>query len=93
MSPTQTNKFSPGTIVGTANAVRTVPPEEIQKAISRHLSSDWGDCCSEDQRENDEALVRGDRIFSVYNTAEGITFWIITEADRSATTVMLPEDY
>ena len=50
MSPTQTNKFSPGQIVGTVNAVRTVPPEEIQTAISRHLSGDWGDCCSEDHR-------------------------------------------
>jgi len=85
--------FAPGQIVATSNVVRQLPEYEVQRALARHLAGDWGDCCPEDVDANTVALEAGDRLFSVYHTADGIKFWIITEADRSATTVLLPEDY
>jgi hypothetical protein len=60
--------------------------------LIRHLSGDWGDLSSEDKAENDFSLRRDLRIFSAYDTPKG-RLWIITEADRSATTVLLPSEY
>lgn len=54
---------------------------------------DWGKVCPEDWQSNQDALVNGERILSVYEDRTGREFWIITEACRSATTVLLPEDY
>lgn len=59
----------------------------------RHATGDWGDCCPEDAAANDRALKVGGRIFSVYHTAKGIKLWIITEADRSSTCILLPDEY
>ncbi len=67
--------------------------EELQGLIRRHVSGDWGDLDEEDKRENQISLERGFRIFSAYNTSKDIRVWVITEADRSYTTVLLPEDY
>lgn len=86
-------KFEAGQVVNTANAQRVLPGEEVLQALSRHLQGDWGDCDPADAEENERALQDGDRLFSVYHTSTGTKFWIITEADRSATTVLLPEDY
>ncbi|WP_339682473.1 hypothetical protein [Gimesia maris] len=86
-------KFEAGQAVITANAQRVLPGEEVLQAYSRHLQGDWGDCDPADAEENERALQNGDRLFSVYHTKGGTKFWIITEADRSATTVLLPEDY
>lgn len=86
-------KFSPGRLVATPNALAHVSPEEILTALSRHVRGDWGDCCPEDRAANDTALTEGSRLFSVYHTATHTRFWIITEWDRSLTTVLLPEDY
>jgi hypothetical protein len=69
--------------------------------IARHVAGDWGDVCPEDAQTNEEALQEGSRIFSVYvlpPLSEGETLavakvWIITEADRSVTTILLPEEY
>ncbi|HRJ27381.1 MAG TPA: hypothetical protein PLO61_07725 [Fimbriimonadaceae bacterium] len=61
--------------------------------IGRHASGDWGEVCDEDRASNEEALVEGLRLMSVYTSTSGLTFWIITEWDRSITTVLLPEDY
>lgn len=64
--------------------------------IHRHQSGDWGDLCPEDQQENEFALHNHLRIFSAYQLTfnnETIKIWIITEADRSATTVLLPSEY
>jgi hypothetical protein len=58
-----------------------------------HHSGDWGDVGPEDHAANVRALVEGTRLFSVYHSQTGVKFWIITEADRGATTVLLPEDY
>lgn len=66
--------------------------EAVHKSIQRHLKCDWGDMSNEDKSENDFAVKKGDlRIFSAYELNPKI--WIITEADRSATTVLFPEEY
>jgi len=65
----------------------------IEKALKRHHLGDWGDLDEDDKRCNEAALVEGGRLFSVYYTGDGVKFWIITEADRSVTTILLPEDY
>lgn len=85
--------FAAGSIHATANATRTIPPDEVLAALARHLNGDWGDVDHDDCRANDRAVNEGSRIFSVYHTAGGVKFWVITEADRSSTTVLLPEDY
>jgi hypothetical protein len=60
--------------------------------IARHAAGDWGDLDKHDRRANEEALKTGARLLSAY-TLEGVKFWVITEADRSATTVLLPSEY
>lgn len=85
--------FPLGRLVSTPAALEAIPPDEIQVALSRHLQGDWGECGPEDWEENELSLKEGYRLFSVYRSSAGTKFWIITEADRSATTVLLPEDY
>jgi len=86
-------KFSPGQILITTNAQQLLSESDVQTVLRRHLAGDWGDCDPEDAAANDLALKEGERLLSVYHTAEKVRFWVITEADRSATTVLLPEDY
>ena len=86
-------KFPFGQIVATPNALSKIPNEEILGALSRHVQGDWGTLDAEDWTANERALKHGGRLFSEYHTTQKIKFWIITEADRSATTVLLPEDY
>lgn len=59
----------------------------------RHAQGDWGDVCKEDWESNDEALKSGQRLLSEYKLPDGKRIWIITEWDRSATTLLFPEDY
>jgi hypothetical protein len=61
--------------------------------LARHLSGEWGDIDPEDIGINERALVHGDRIMSVYKITETLTIWIITEHDRSVTTILLPAEY
>jgi hypothetical protein len=61
--------------------------------LRRHLSGDWGDISEDDRNANARAIVDGDRLFSSYKVSDDLTLWIITEADRSATTLLLPDDY
>ena len=82
-----------GQIVATANAADQLPNSAILIALGRHCSGDWGDVCEEDRKSNEFAFLNGERIVSVYHTGAGVKFWIITEWDRSVTTVLLPEDY
>ncbi|MBA4062577.1 MAG: hypothetical protein C0501_02500 [Isosphaera sp.] len=89
---TRTVRFSLGQTVITANASLRLATEEVLTALKRHASGDWGDLCPEDSLANDEALQHGGRLFSAYGQGDS-RFWIITEADRSATTVLLPNDY
>jgi hypothetical protein len=71
----------------------TLNPVDVLRAIERHESGDWGNLCSEDWALNNAALVEDGLIFSTYLTRDGVEFWIITDSDRSATTVLLPLEY
>jgi hypothetical protein len=86
-------KFPLGRLVATSNAASQLSPEDVAVGIGRHASGDWGEVCDEDRASNEEALVEGLRLMSVYTSTSGLTFWIITEWDRSTTTILLPEDY
>ena len=61
--------------------------------LRRHMSSDWGEVSEDDARENELSLREGFRLLSAYRTVRGQKIWIITEADRSATTILLPSEY
>ena len=61
--------------------------------LACHASGDWGQLCEEDRRANDEAIAEGTRLLSAYELDTGVKIWIITEADRSVTTILLPEEY
>jgi len=70
----------------------------VQKSLNRHVKCDWGDVDGEDKQTNDQALKQGTRLLSAYNDGRfprhGVaTIWIITEADRSATTILFPDEY
>lgn len=86
-------RFALGRTVITRGALAELPQDEVQTAMARHIRCDWGDVCDEDKQANDDALKHGARLLSSYHTQAGRKFWIITEADRSATTVLLPEEY
>ncbi len=86
-------KFQLGQLVATPGAMAEVDHDDMVEAIKRHLSGDWGDVCEEDKAHNDQALVEGTRLLSSYKSAKGLKFWIITEGDRSVTTVLLPDEY
>ena len=87
------SSLSLGRLVATPNALAQVSFEEIVTALSRHAARDWGDVCPEDWRANEKASKHGFRILSTYHASAGMKFWIITEADRTLTTVLMPEDY
>lgn len=61
--------------------------------LARHQSGDWGIVCREDAKENDFSVKEGFRILSAYKTKNNVKIWIISEADRSSTTILLPSDY
>ena len=61
--------------------------------LRRHLCGDWGELAEEDVKENELSIEQGFRLLSRYETAKGERIWIITEADRSATTILLPDEY
>ena len=82
-----------GRTVATPAALAAVSPLDIAAALRRHASCDWGEVDPDDRAANDDAVRSGERLLSVYLTASGTTFWVLTEADRSATTVLLPDDY
>jgi len=82
-----------GKVVITPNALDQLTPADIQFALQRHQAGDWGDLGEEDWKTNDAAITNGSRLLSSYRTASGVTFWIITEATREATTILLPDDY
>jgi hypothetical protein len=87
------SKFPLGQVVITRNAKDQLHPADVPLALNRHASGDWGNVDEHDRRENEISLAQNLRLFSVYHDQNGVKFWIITEADRSATTVLLPEDY
>jgi hypothetical protein len=86
-------KFSLGRTVATPGVLANVPDDEIQSALSRHHHGDWGEVCKSDWQANEQGLLEGDRLLSVFRSKAGVKFYIITEHDRSATTVLLPDEY
>ncbi len=87
------SKFPLGHLVATSNAAAQLSNEALSDGLRRHASGDWGELDDEDRAENEDALAVGNRLLSVYTSSTGVTFWIITEWDRSVTTILLPEDY
>jgi hypothetical protein len=86
-------RFSLGRIVMAESVSQTLSLHDIATALLRHAQGDWGDACVEDRDANESALWEASRLHSVYHDRKGVRFWIITEADRNTTTVLLPDDY
>ena len=85
--------FKPGSIVATPGALELAEQGiDLLAYLKRHLTGDWGDLCEADKAENAFSLKNGFRLLSAYTTPCG-KLWIITEADRSATTFLLPDEY
>ena len=89
------HKFPSGRVMSTPGAMDALEKSGQPVAIFllRHLSGDWGDVCSEDGKLNDAAIRDGERVLSAYELSTGVRIWIITERDRSYTTLTLPEEY
>lgn len=88
-------RFPVGQLVATPAALEALERsgEMYTKFLARHARADWGDLGDEDIESNNEALRHGGRLLSAYQLADAGRLWIITEADRSVTTVLLPSDY
>ena len=87
--------FSLGQIVATAGCLEELSKnnQSPREFLQRHVSADWGSVCTEDAEANQAALQHGDRVMSVYPLRDGSNIWVITEWDRSATTLLLPSEY
>ncbi len=102
-----TARFNLGVVVATPAALDLMAeyPEAAANVLSRHASGDWGEVCAEDARENELSVREGFRILSAYQLDRALAdaagepadprakLWIITEADRSSTCILLPEEY
>lgn len=91
-------KFDTGQLVFTRGVMDELDKDMdfrlfVFRSLGRHIKGDWGDLCAEDKRENDFALDKYLRILSAYEDKHHPKLWIITEADRSTTTVLFPEEY
>lgn len=91
--PQRRMPFPLGMLCATPGVKASISELELLTALRRHAARDWGDVCQEDAQANDDALVHGGRLLSRYRTKDGVIFWFITEADRSATTALLPDEY
>lgn len=102
--PSKTTCFELGQLYATPGAQAALERYQVNPLLllGRHMTGDWGDVCAEDAQANNEALQTGGRLFSVYalpvpdggsEALAPIKIWIITEADRSATTLLLPDEY
>jgi len=87
------SRFPTGKLSATSNALAQISEKDIQFALFRHSTGDWGDLDEADRAANEAALREDKRLLSQYTDEKGTPFWIITEWDRSATIVLLPEDY
>jgi hypothetical protein len=87
--------FSLGQIVATPGALRALQKaeQEPHEFLDRHVNGDWGEVAEEDKKENEFSVQHGFRILSAYTTSAGDRIWLLTEADRSTTTFLLPEEY
>lgn len=90
-----TPRFRLGNLVATPGALQTLEAAEVDTfhLVLRHAKGDWGDLDAEDKQSNEDALKHGDRLLSAYKLPTGEKVWIITEADRSSTTILRPDEY
>lgn len=93
-------KFKTGTVYGSDEVTDLLCIDDnfgkfVNESFDRHINGDWGDLCDEDKTANDDALEHGGRLMSAYNCPDypDGKIWIITEADRSCTTVLFPHEY
>jgi hypothetical protein len=88
-------RFSLGALVWTPGAKEAFEAngENALTYLRRHINGDWGDVSEEDAQENEFSVDKDLRILSAYHLKDGTKIWIISEADRSATTILLPEEY
>ena len=98
--PSSTPRFPMGQLLATPGSLRAMAELGVwpQTLLARHARGDWGDMCADDRAANELALTHGNRLMSSYRlqapgTAAEITIWVITEWDRSVTTILLPEEY
>ena len=89
------SKFHLGEIISTTHSFEHCEKNRFAlfSYLARHANGDWGDVCEEDWKSNDEALKNGERLLSEYKLPDGRRIWIISEWNRSATTLLFPEDY
>ena len=95
MSDPFPKKFDPGTVTLTRGVHDWIDSDafmDLMVLLQRHLSCDWGEVDSQDWKENDLSVQRGYRILSAYRLHDR-RLWIITEGDRSVTTILFPEEY
>lgn len=93
MHTSTTKSFALGQTVITPDALENLDAADVLSALQRHARGDWGDVPAEDRAANERSICEGCRLLSAYTDRKGTKFWIITEADRSVTTVLLPENY
>jgi hypothetical protein len=88
-------RFPLGQLVATPGALEALLEAGDRPAglLRRHVCGDWGDLDEHDRQENERSLKDGCRLLSAYTLTSGVRLWIITEADRSSTTLLLPEEY
>lgn len=89
------SRFPLGQTVATPGALQALTESGESPAVflDRHVTGDWGEVDAEDAKENELSVAKGFRIVSAYRTAKGQKLWVITEADRSSTCILLPEEY
>ena len=85
--------FSLGEVVITHSASDALSNSDVNSGLIRHMDGDWGDVPAADRRLNQQALKSGERLMSEYRSSKGVRYWIITEWDRSVTTILLPTYY
>jgi hypothetical protein len=86
-------KFAPGQIRVTSGAQEKLSCYDLALALTRHLTGDWGELVGEERKSNEQSLTGSGRLLSRFANETGTVHWVVTEADRSATTVLLPEEY
>ena len=93
--PTRRARFALGQVVATPGAAEAMQAANVtaHQFIARHVTGDWGNLDEEDKRENEFSVANNLRILSAYTLPTQVKIWVITEADRSATTLLLPSEY
>ena len=87
------SRFIVGQVVRTSRVRCELPQDEVFHGLNRHMHGDWGELDEFDREQNERAVDHGGRLLSRYSTQSGTVFWIITEHDRSVTTILLPAEY